>query len=112
LEDHDGAALATRVADEELTPRATELCSGLAHEPAFEAACATVSRSANPSIRTIRLPGGRRTSTAGSWIAPYFRLSASTSELLTSTATNAAPAMPAPAAASRIAVASMVAFGA
>src|SRR4051794_22951482 len=40
------------------------------HWEALAAACATVSRSAKPSIRTTRSPGGRRTRTAGSWMTP------------------------------------------
>jgi hypothetical protein len=79
--------------------------------PAFTAACATVSRSAKPSIRTTSDPGGRRTSTDGSWIAPYRALSESTSFVRTSIGTNELPASCAPALASRIAVPSIFAFG-
>src|SRR6266852_4505360 len=81
------------------------------HDAAFAAACATVSRSAKPSIRTTSLPGGRRTSTAGSWIAPYLALSESTPFFRTSIATNELPASCAPAWASSIAVPSIFAFG-
>ena len=83
-EHRDEAAVLARVTDEELSParrgrldirgggpvRLRRIAAEADHDAAFAAACATVSRSAKPSIRTTRSPGGRRTSTAGSWITP------------------------------------------
>ena len=64
---HDGdrAAVASRVAHEQLAAGAALGVRSLRDVAAFAAACATVSRSAKPFRRTKRLFGRTKTSTAG-----------------------------------------------